>query len=138
MFLVWSQNLESNRFNIQFALTRVLSRAIVPMTMAFFIAACGNLATATPIPFEIAGHPAGQTLTELTTYGFTHQRPDGNPYVPGRSSFPNVRHLDIALDGPQSGWQRRLTRAGLCGLRWLETAMFRVFWLRIDGFLTWR
>ena len=36
----------------------------------------------------------------MTTYGFTHQRPDGNPYVPGRSSFPNVRHLDIALDGP--------------------------------------
>ncbi len=70
------------------------------MTMAFFIAACGNLATATPIPFEIAGRPAEQTLTELTTYGFTHQRPDGNRYVPGRSSFPNVQHLDIPLDGP--------------------------------------
>ncbi len=35
-----------------------------------------------------------------TSYAYTHQQPDGNRYVFGRSNLPNAPTLDIKLSGP--------------------------------------
>ena len=97
---------------------------LVIAILAFAVVSCGAPSSpgvterpeATIIPTQTGEPDSGPVSSPLeTSFGYTHQRPDGNRYLLGRGGLPGVSPLHITLQGrPKWVAAARMDYASIC------------------------